>query len=59
MTDHAIAETGLDDIKTQSTDNYTHNKIGQLVSNLQDSVRYSYNTAGLTEITGSTSGKAR
>ncbi|NQX81854.1 MAG: hypothetical protein HRT66_07665 [Flavobacteriaceae bacterium] len=57
VTDHAIAETGLDDIKTQSTDNYVYNSIGQLVSNEQDDITYTYNTAGLvTQINQTSTG---
>ncbi|NQX81722.1 MAG: hypothetical protein HRT66_06980 [Flavobacteriaceae bacterium] len=36
VTDHAIAETGLDDIKTQSTDNHVYNKTGQYVIDVSD-----------------------
>jgi RHS repeat-associated protein len=45
--DSVTAATGADDIKDQAGNNYNYNSIGQLVSNVQDDIAYSYTTSGL------------
>jgi RHS repeat-associated protein len=51
VTDAVIAETGADDLKTQASGNYIYNAIGQLIENVKEGVKYTYNTSGLvTEV---------
>ncbi|MGO3708087.1 MAG: RHS repeat domain-containing protein [Mesonia hippocampi] len=45
--DGVTLNTMVNDIKDQSGNNYTYNDLGQLVSNAQDKISYTYNTAGL------------
>jgi RHS repeat-associated protein len=49
--DAVTAPTNADDIKTQNTENYVYNSIGQLTRNRQEGTVYTYNASGLvTEI---------
>lgn len=45
--DAVTSTTNANDIKDQASNNYSYNKIGQLVSNIKDGITYTYNTSGL------------
>lgn len=47
--DLVTGSTNADDIKDQSSGNYTYDEIGQLISNTQEGVSYDYNVQGLVE----------
>lgn len=50
--DDAVAgTTNADDLKDQNTGNYVYNAIGQLIENVEEGIKYTYNASGLvTEI---------
>lgn len=50
--DDAVGDvSGADDIGDQNGNNYIYNQIGQLVENVQESIKYYYNASGLvTEV---------
>ena len=51
VNDAVTETTNANDIKTQSAGNYTYNEIGQLESNTEEGISYTYNASGLvTEV---------
>jgi len=45
--DAVTSATNANDIKDQASNNYSYNKIGQLVSNAKEGTTYTYNASGL------------
>ena len=47
VNDAVMGTTNADDIKSQSSGNYTYNLIGQLIKNKEEGILYEYNASGL------------